>query len=91
MITSSPSNATIKAKLRAVFGFDAFRPLQEEIVQTILQRQDVFVFRGRVDFWQSGQLSLVVDFIQFDDVGRLRAQLEAVKRRLDLEETSLDD
>ncbi len=45
----------------------------------------VFVFRGRVDFWQSGQLSLVVDFIQFDDVGRLRAQLEAVKRRLELE------
>jgi exodeoxyribonuclease VII large subunit len=45
----------------------------------------VFVFRGRVDFWQSGQLSLIVDFIQFDDVGRLRAQLEAVKRRLELE------
>lgn len=45
----------------------------------------VFVFRGRVEFWQSGQLSLVVDFIQFDDVGRLRAQLEALKRRLDLE------
>jgi exodeoxyribonuclease VII large subunit len=45
----------------------------------------VFVFRGRVELWQSGQLSLVVDFIQFDDVGRLRAQLEAVKRRLELE------
>jgi exodeoxyribonuclease VII large subunit len=45
----------------------------------------VFVFRGRVDFWQSGSLSLVVDAIQFDDVGRLRAQLEAVKRRLELE------
>jgi exodeoxyribonuclease VII large subunit len=45
----------------------------------------VFVFRGRVDFWQSGSLSLVVDFIQFDDVGRLRAQLEAVKQRLELE------
>jgi exodeoxyribonuclease VII large subunit len=45
----------------------------------------VFVFRGRIDLWQSGQLSLVVDFIQFDDVGRLRAQLEAVKRRLELE------
>lgn len=45
----------------------------------------VFVFRGRVDFWQSGQLSLVVDFIQFDDVGKLRAQLEALKRRLELE------
>jgi len=45
----------------------------------------VFVFRGRVDFWQSGQLSFVVDFIQFDDVGKLRAQLEALKRRLELE------
>ena len=45
----------------------------------------VFVFRGRVELWQSGQLSLVVDFIQFDDVGRLRAQLEALKRRLELE------
>src|ERR671922_819344 len=45
----------------------------------------VFVFRGRIDFWQSGQLSLIVDFIQFDDVGRMRAQLEALKRRLELE------
>jgi exodeoxyribonuclease VII large subunit len=45
----------------------------------------VFVFRGRMEFWQSGQLSLIVDFIQFDDVGRMRAQLEALKRRLDLE------
>lgn len=45
----------------------------------------VFVFRGRIDFWQSGQLSLVVDFVQFDDVGKLRAQLEALKRRLELE------
>jgi exodeoxyribonuclease VII large subunit len=45
----------------------------------------VFVFRGRVDLWQSGALNLIVDFIQFDDVGRLRAQLEAVKRRLELE------
>lgn len=45
----------------------------------------VFVFRGRVELWQTGQLSLVVDYIQFDDVGRLRAQLEALKRRLDQE------
>jgi exodeoxyribonuclease VII large subunit len=45
----------------------------------------VFVFRGRVDVWASGHLNLIVDFIQFDDVGRLRAQLEAVKRRLELE------
>ena len=45
----------------------------------------VFVFRGRIEFWQSGQLNLIVDFIQFDDVGRMRAQLEALKRRLELE------
>ena len=45
----------------------------------------VFVFRGKVELWQSGALNLIVDFIQFDDVGRLRAQLEAVKRRLELE------
>lgn len=45
----------------------------------------VFVFRGRMEFWQSGQLNLIVDFIQFDDVGRMRAQLEALKARLELE------
>jgi exodeoxyribonuclease VII large subunit len=45
-----------------------------------------FIFRGRVDFWaQGGRLRLVVDFIQFDDVGKLRAQLEALKQRLELE------
>src|SRR5918911_4515450 len=45
----------------------------------------VFVFRGRMELWQTGQLNLIVDFIQFDDVGRMRAQLEALKRRLELE------
>jgi exodeoxyribonuclease VII large subunit len=45
-----------------------------------------FIFRGRVDFWpQAGQLRLVVDFIQFDDFGRLRAQLETLKQRLETE------
>src|SRR2546430_1282857 len=43
-----------------------------------------FIFRGRVDFWpQGGQLRLVVEFIQFDDFGRMRAQLEALKLRLE--------
>ena len=46
----------------------------------------VFVFRGRMEFWQSGQLNLIVDFIQFDDVGRMRAQLEALKARLERED-----
>lgn len=45
-----------------------------------------FIFRGKIDFWpQAGQLRLVVDFIQFDDLGRMRAQLEALKHRLELE------
>ncbi len=45
-----------------------------------------FIFRGRVDFWpQGGRLRLVVDFIQFDDVGKMRAQLEQLKQRLELE------
>jgi exodeoxyribonuclease VII large subunit len=45
----------------------------------------VFVLRGRVDLWPSGQLNLIVEQVQFDEVGRLRAQLEALKRRLELE------
>jgi exodeoxyribonuclease VII large subunit len=45
-----------------------------------------FIFRGRVDFWpQGGQLRLVVEFIQFDDFGRMRSQLEALKMRLETE------
>jgi exodeoxyribonuclease VII large subunit len=44
-----------------------------------------FVFRGRIEFWSSGQLNLVVGYIQFDDFGRLRAQFEALKQRLELE------
>ncbi len=45
-----------------------------------------FIFRGRVDYWsQFGRLRLVVDWIEFDDVGRLRAQLEQLKRRLEVE------
>src|SRR5579884_3085563 len=45
----------------------------------------VFVFRGRVELWREGRLSLVVDYVQYDDVGQLRAQLEALRRRLELE------
>ena len=45
-----------------------------------------FIFRGRVDYWhQYGRLRFVVDWIEFDDVGRLRAQLEELKRRLEAE------
>lgn len=45
-----------------------------------------FLFRGKVDFWpQAGRLRLVVDLLEFDDVGRLRAQLEVLRHRLDQE------
>lgn len=45
-----------------------------------------FVFRGRIDFWpQGGALRLVVDHVEFDDVGKLRAQLERLKQRLEAE------
>ncbi len=62
-----------------LYGADARR------LRIVPEDGQVFVFRGRVEFWQSGNLSLVVDYIQFDDVGRLRTQLEAIKRRLELE------
>ena len=43
-----------------------------------------FIFRGRVDFWpQFGRLRLIVDYVEFDDVGKMRAQLEQLKRRLE--------
>lgn len=44
-----------------------------------------YVFRGRCDFWRSGTLTFVVDQIRYDDIGRLHAQLEALKKRLELE------
>lgn len=45
-----------------------------------------YIFRGKVDYWaQGGQLRLVVDHMQFDDLGRMRADLEALKTKLELE------
>jgi exodeoxyribonuclease VII large subunit len=45
-----------------------------------------FIFRGRIDFWsQGGRLRLIVDYLEFDDVGKLRARLELLKRRLEQE------
>src|SRR5205814_5543591 len=44
-----------------------------------------YIFRGRVDYWRTGNLVFVVDLIQHDDVGRLRARLEALKHKLELE------
>jgi exodeoxyribonuclease VII large subunit len=44
-----------------------------------------YLIRGRIDVWRNGALMLYVRQLQYDDVGRLRAQLELLKRRLELE------
>jgi len=55
-------------------------------VTTLPEDGQVFVFRGRVDFFgKTGRLSFIVDQVEFDDVGRLRARLEELKRRLEAE------
>jgi exodeoxyribonuclease VII large subunit len=55
-------------------------------VATLPEDGQVFVFRGRVDFWtQFGTIRFVVDQIEFDDVGKLRARLEELKLRLQKE------
>src|SRR5438093_502098 len=53
-------------------------------VTTLPEDGQVFVFRGRIDFFgKTGRLSFIVDQVEFDDVGKLRAQLEELKRRLE--------
>ena len=60
-------------------------------VTTLPEDGQVFVFRGRIDFFgKTGRLSFIVDQIEFDDVGKLRARLEELKRRLDAEGAFLD-
>src|SRR5690349_5587655 len=55
-------------------------------VTTLPEDGQVFIFRGRVDFWtQYGALRFIVDQVEFDDVGKLRARLEELKRRLEAE------
>jgi exodeoxyribonuclease VII large subunit len=55
-------------------------------VTSLPEDGQVFIFRGRVDFWtQYGTIRFVVDQVEFDDVGKLRARLEELKRRLDAE------
>jgi exodeoxyribonuclease VII large subunit len=45
-----------------------------------------FIFRGKIEYWpQGGRLRLVVDYLEFDDVGKLRAQIEILKQRLEVE------
>jgi exodeoxyribonuclease VII large subunit len=55
-------------------------------VSTLPEDGQVFVFRGRVDFFgKTGRLSFIADQVEFDDVGKLRARLEELKRRLEVE------
>jgi exodeoxyribonuclease VII large subunit len=55
-------------------------------VTTLPEDGQAFVFRGRVDFWpQYGTVRFVVDQVEFDDIGKLRARLEELKRRLEAE------
>ncbi|HKV86726.1 MAG TPA: exodeoxyribonuclease VII large subunit [Candidatus Dormibacteraeota bacterium] len=53
---------------------------------TLPEDGQVFIFRGRVDYWnQYGTVRFIVDQVEFDDVGKLRARLEELKRRLEAE------
>jgi len=53
-------------------------------VTTLPEDGQVFIFRGRVDYWtQYGTIRFIVDQVEFDDIGKLRAQLEDLKRRLE--------
>ena len=55
-------------------------------VATLPEDGQVFVFRGRIDFFgKTGRLSFIVDQVEFDDMGKLRARLEELKRRLEAE------
>ena len=69
------------SKLDAVLFADDSRR-----VTTLPEDGQVFIFRGKVDFFgKIGRLSFIVDQVEFDDVGKLRARLEELKRRLELE------
>src|SRR3979490_1866411 len=52
-------------------------------VTTLPEDGQVFVFRDRIDFFgKTGRLSFICDQVEFDDVGKLRARLEELTRRL---------
>jgi exodeoxyribonuclease VII large subunit len=69
------------SKLDAVLWADA-----SQRVTTLPEDGQVFIFRGKVDFFgKIGRLSFIIDQVEFDDVGKLRARLEELKRRLELE------
>lgn len=63
-----------------IFGNDARR------LSMLPEDGQEFIFRGRIDYWaQGGRIRLIVDYLEFDDVGKLRAQIELLKQRLELE------
>ena len=63
-----------------IFGNDARR------LTTLPEDGQEFIFRGRIDYWaQGGRIRLLVDYLEFDDVGKLRAKIELLKQRLELE------
>ena len=69
------------SKLEAVLWSDA-----SQRVTTLPEDGQVFIFRGKVDFFgKIGRLSFIVDQVEFDDMGKLRARLEELRRRLELE------
>src|SRR6266581_7721991 len=69
------------SKLEAVLFADNARR-----VATLPEDGQVFMFRGKIDFFgKTGRLSFIVDQVEFDDVGKLRARLEELKRRLEAE------
>jgi ATP-dependent DNA helicase RecQ len=41
-VTPSPHTAPVHHVLRTVFGFDSFRPNQEDIIRAVLAKRDVF-------------------------------------------------
>src|SRR5216683_1447426 len=86
----------VKRSVAGIFNFtiqDGFSKIEAVLfadnarrVTTLPEDGQVFVFRGRIDFYnKTGRLSFNVDQIEFDDVGKLRARLEELKRRLDAE------
>jgi exodeoxyribonuclease VII large subunit len=63
-----------------IFGNDARR------LTMLPEDGQEFIFRGRIDYWaQGGRIRLLVDYLEFDDIGKLRAQIELLKQRLELE------
>src|SRR5437899_2070399 len=86
----------VKRSAAGIFNFtiqDGFSKIEAVLfadnarrVTTLPEDGQVFVFRGRIDFYnKTGRLSFNVDQIEFDDVGKLRARLEELKRRLEAE------